>query len=133
VNRFLSLALVILVCSQALAANELFVSATSMGASFNSAPIDVHNNRDLSIQEVVSAATVPVGSFKLQASNDKLATPLNWTDIPGTDHAVSAAENFMWVIHNPGYRRLRLVYTRTSGTATCNARVELKESGVPTQ
>jgi hypothetical protein len=69
----------------------------------------------------------PVGNLKFQASNDVLQgnqVPTNWTDIPGTTVAVSAAGSFLLPKIDICYNRVRLVYVPTSGTGTVSANIK---------
>lgn len=111
----------------------------SMGATFASNGVDTGQIVLLSIQAVWTGS--PVGSFKLQISNDDVpvavepnkpyaqnpsSNVVNWTDYTGSTTAVSGAGDFMWNILESGYRWIRVVYTRTSGTGTCNITCRVK-------
>ncbi len=99
-----------------------------MSASLASNGENVNQIFMYSIQAVFTGA--PVGSFKLQLSNDNVPMGINgqdpainvvnWVDYTGSDAAITAAGNFMWIISDGGYQWVRVVYTRTSGTGTCN-------------
>lgn len=96
------------------------VDAESMGASITS------DSQQL-IQEVVCCVQAvftgsPVGSIKLQISNDSS----NWTDYTGSATSISAAGDVAWNLSNIGYRYLRVVYTRTSGTGSLSVTVSGK-------
>lgn len=68
----------------------------------------------------------PVGSLKLQVSNDSVPVSpvatnpsnnvVNWVDYTQSITPVSSAGNFMWIVSDSGYRWVRLVYTAISGT-----------------
>jgi len=100
---------------------------SDMSVSINMRPIWLGHIKDYSIQLVFTGA--PVGEFKLQASND-LGMPAsagdsqkyvgvdNWTDVEGSDQAISAAGNHMYQVQNAGYNWVRVVYTATSGSGT---------------
>lgn len=133
-TKIFGLLLVLTLCLPVHAANYEFVDATSMGATFSSATIDVKNYNRIGIQIVVSAGTSPIGTFTLACSMDTAATVTNWTTIDGSSAAWSGnSGSYVYEILNSSCRRLKLVYTRTSGTATADVRVELKETGVPHQ
>jgi hypothetical protein len=69
----------------------------------------------------------PVGNLKFQASDDFLQrnqVPTNWSDIPGTTVAVSAAGSFLLPKIDVCYNRIRLVYVPTSGTGTVSANIK---------
>lgn len=97
------------------------ISACSMGAATCvSGAIDIKNIDDISIQAVWTG-TAENGAFKLQASNDTGATVTTWTDLTGSSAVIAADGDFVWNVSNAGYRYLRLVYTKASGTGTLNA------------
>lgn len=105
------------------------VTAQSMGASFNSQAIDASAAPLASIQGVWAGGGSPVGQFKVQVSNDQVdtgAAVTNWSDYPGSTIAIATDGDIIYNIANLGYRWARLVYTRTSGTATVNAKAVLK-------
>ena len=96
-------------------------SGLSLAASFNSQGTLVDDNESTSIQFVWSGGSTPVGTVKIQMSNDladKPANVTNWTDITGSSTAVTGnTGSIAWnVVHS--YRFLRMVYTKTSGSAT---------------
>jgi len=107
-----------------------------MGASFNLKPIYLGHIADFSIQLIFSGS--PVGSFKLQASNDagrisansepnQYAAVTNWTDILGSSQSITASGDHTWTGKGAGYLWVRVVYTRVSGTGTLtSARSNLK-------
>ena len=104
-----------------------------MGASFNSKPVNLSNEYSYAIQAIWSAGTATSGTIKLQASCDpgmSDATPpasTNWTDISGSANTISTTSgNIMWDVAACGYRWVRVVYTRTAGTATINVNMNLK-------
>lgn len=100
--------------------NFVVDSATSLGASANGTAIPVDKNQyGFSVQAVISGASSPVGTYKIQASIDAAATPTNWSDVNNTTVAVSDNVNILHSFpadHN--YRWVRTVYTRTSGSAS---------------
>lgn len=94
--------------------------SVSFGASVSSDGIRVDNVDRFSIQLVWSGGGSPVGSLKLQVSNDlrdDSASVAHWTDLPDTTVAVSDDGDNLWDIAEPTYRWVRVVYTRTSGSA----------------
>lgn len=103
--------------------------------SFNLRPVWLGHICNYSLQLVFTGS--PVGTFKLQASNDhgmpdggqtpQALNVSNWTDVTGSSQAVSAAGNIMWNVENAGYTFVRVVYTVTSGTGTLtSARANVK-------
>lgn len=110
-------------------------NASSMGASLNSIGVHVSAVDLVSIQAVWSGGGSPNGTFKIQVSNDDVAegsaanpsvNVVNWSDYTGSAVAISADGDLAYNIANFGYRWIRLVYTRTSGTATLNTNLVIK-------
>lgn len=107
------------------------ITAGSMGASTNSIGIDLNQILNCSIQAVWTGT--PTGTLKIQVSNDNVpygtssnpsANVVNWTDYTGSSQSLSgSAGNFVWNMLDSGYRWIRLVYTRSSGTGTINAAI----------
>lgn len=89
----------------------------TLGATFNSGSLRVADHVLVNIY-LKWAGSTPVGSFKIQVSNDSDDTPSNWEDLSGTTVAVTNDGSNMWNINNTGFRWMRIVYTRTSGSAT---------------
>jgi hypothetical protein len=92
--------------------------AQDISASFNSAVLALDFITGFSIQAIFTGA--PVGEFKLQASNDNLAVPVNWSDVADSNQAITAAGDIMWVYDGAHFKFCRVVYTSTSGTGSCN-------------
>lgn len=69
----------------------------------------------------------PVGSLKLQASNDRVV-PTNWEDIADTAVAVNGSGSQMWNVHRIGYGWIRVFFTYTSGTGTFTGTAILKRN-----
>ena len=102
--------------------NSAISSAQDMTASFNSSDTVLPFVVGYSIQAVITGT--PVGTLKLQASNDDTAsTPTNWSDVGGSTVAVNGAGSVMWDYNNPNYNHVRMVYTATSSSGTLNARI----------
>lgn len=80
----------------------------------------------------------PTGTFGLQASCDpgspsaptdalRSVSVVNWTDVTGSNQAVTSAGNHMWRLDVVAYRWVRVVYTSTSGTGSLtNVRINTK-------
>lgn len=91
-------------------------------ASINSVGVDLSFAKDGAVQAVWTGA--PVGVLKLQISGDNVpdaASVVNWSDYSGSSINVSGPGDAAYNFPNAGYRWLRLVYTKTSGTGTINA------------
>ena len=93
-------------------------------------PVWLGHIANYAIQLVFSGA--PVGSFKLQASNDvgsinsagssmQESSITNWTDVADSAVAVTASGDIMWTVENAGYTWVRVVWTVTSGTGSLNS------------
>jgi hypothetical protein len=100
---------------------EVLLSAGDVTASLNSQPLLLAHAIGYAIQYVITGS--PVGSIKLQGSNDPVPdaiytapVPANWTDISGTTTAISAAGDGVFNANGVYYNWVRLVYTKTSGT-----------------
>lgn len=102
-------------------AYQVLHQSVSMGASFNGPPIDIRHYSLAAIQ--VSWVAAPEGTFKIQGSVNGTA----WTDIASSSQAIVAADSsYMWNLSNLAPAYLRVVWTRTSGTATCLTQFFLK-------
>lgn len=85
-------------------------------ASFNSAPMFVQNMFGYAFQIVFTGT--PTGSFKLQASCDKLndvEQVSNWTDVANSSVNVTGAGSHLVSATDVMYNHVRIVYTDTSG------------------
>ena len=115
-----------------------FAGATTgdMSGSLTSDPFRLEHLDLIAIQASFSGST-PTGTFKLQACCDmgtihayggmnNVSGLSVWTDIAGSSNAVSANGDIVWNIVDPGFRWVRLVYTRTSGTGTLSVRANAK-------
>jgi hypothetical protein len=89
----------------------------------NGPAIFIANNWCLSVQSVSTGTGV--GTIKIQVSNDsETGVPVNWSDLSGATIAVTAASVLVLPKIEVSYQFIRLVYTKTSGTGTLNARVK---------
>lgn len=104
--------------------NEKILSAQSLTASFETTPVNLSEAIGYSFQAVFSGT--PNGAFKLQASNDDNGSPTNWSDIASSSVTVSAAGSAMWNNDGAHYQWVRIVYTFTSGTGSCDITACLK-------
>lgn len=134
--RLLLIFIFTLACTPVFAANfyenVAIVTSGSMGASsVTSSAFDAKLCDNVSVAAVWGTGGSPVGTFKMQVSNDSAvraasAVSTSWIDYSGSSQAISADGNFGWSFPSFGYRLIRLVYTRTSGGATLNANVFCK-------
>lgn len=103
--------------------NQPIDIAVSVGTTYTGSAIAVDKAFDgFAVQAVISAASSPVGTLKVQASLDT-GTPTNWADVSDTVTAVSAAGVWIWNFAQSHYAWVRVVYTRTSGSATLDTRL----------
>jgi diaminopimelate epimerase len=98
------------------------ISAANAASTVTSAPLDLGDQKNLSIHVKFSSATL-VGTLKLQASNDNT----DWVDITGSSQSVAAGESHIWNIVDATYRNLRVVWTNSAGTGTLTAAAVIKE------
>lgn len=110
--------------------------AVDLSSSQNLKPVWLGHIAQYALQLVFTGS--PVGTFKLQASNDvghidsagssmQVSGITNWTDVTGSAVAVSAAGNVMWNAENVGYTWVRVVWTYTSGSGSLtSARTYMK-------
>lgn len=100
----------------------LIINAGDMSqASITSAIIDLNQTECFAIQSVYSGS--PVGSLTISGSCD-IATSAsgvsNWTALPNPV-AISAAGSNLQSFSNVGFRWLKVVYLKTSGTGALSA------------
>lgn len=108
------------------------ISAGDGSGNINGSPIAGDQLFALSVQGVISAASSPVGTLKIQVSNDQglpgagvngTPTITNWSDLSGASVAVSASGAVLIPKTDLCYRWFRVVYSFTSGNCTVNANV----------
>lgn len=90
-------------------------TSASLAASVTS-DIIVFMGTVFSIQVVYTGS--PTGTFKLQYSLDKE----NWSDVAGSEEAISGGCNTLWSLVNVAVPYIRIVYTRGSGSGTLTAK-----------
>lgn len=99
----------------------------SMAGSFTTDAVNLISIYAYAIQVSWTAGSTPVGTFKLQASNDAgdngsgqgVSLPVNFTDVTNSFQSISGTPgSIMYDINACAYRWVRLVYTATSGSAT---------------
>lgn len=97
----------------------VLLTGASMGADFQSDPINVAAYIGISLQAIYTGS--PVGELVIQASGSVTnraadIDPSSWIDI-GNDPVASAGTS-LFNIRTPFYKWLRIIYRRTSGTGT---------------
>lgn len=125
--------LIYLAGSYATPAAKTQLKTYTSSISFNSDPIPVHGVYGCSLQIVWPATGSPVGTFKLQSSNDVEAfymTPdasvVNWTDVTGATVSIIAAGGTGTIEAFSASRWFRLAYTAGSGTGTFSVNSNIK-------
>lgn len=112
------------------------VTSVTIDADKSSDPILLKNIAQAMIQIKFGTGGTPAGTFKLQVSNDpgreskggaaNVTEVTNWTDYTGSSQAITTDGDHAWNLANIGYKWARVVYTRTSGSATLTGRVNGK-------
>ena len=98
------------------------VSATDASADITSAPVDLGEQTEYSVQVAFSSGTLN-GTLTLEASNDKTT----YATITGTSQAVASGAPHVYNVGGAGYRFFRLFWDATSGTGTATAKCLIKE------
>lgn len=107
----------------------------TMSAALTSYGIDTQQKLAVSLQALWnqgSGTVGPLGTLKLQASNDNVVVPesgspgadpainvTNWSDVPGTLSSTSSSagsSSFIWTVSLPGYRWVRVAWVQASGS-----------------
>ena len=91
-------------------------TSQSMAATFNGPWISVGELRGFAIDLVLAGGGTPGGAFKLQWTND-ISVGGSY-DVASSSYTVTDDGSNGWQVVDPTYRFVRVVYTRTSGTAT---------------
>lgn len=100
--------------------NYKIVTDGSMTTDITSEVVDLSLANGYAIQAWFTGS--PVGSLKLEASNDGI----QWTDISDSITAVSAAGTLIWKEDSAMYDKVRAVYTFSSGSGTLNIQINGK-------
>lgn len=106
--------------------NNKIASAISMGGTFNSSIVDIKNLNNVSVEAVWYQGSTPIGALNLQGSNqvvNSTTSVASWTDLSTSVYNGSVAVSgntgsYLYNVTNVGFRWLRAVYTRTSGSGT---------------
>ena len=89
----------------------------SLNVDWESEPIYVYQIVVLAIQLTFNNS--PNGVFTLECSNDEFSSstpPQNWTTIKGSAQSINEDGDHTWNFENVGFRWIRVVFTRTSGS-----------------
>lgn len=107
-------------------ANRQIVTAGDLSADITSLYVPIEYNFGVGMQAVWTG-TSPVGVLKIQGTCDDTdagradAADLNWTDLSGTNYALSGnAGSFIYQLNDLTLSAVRLFYDFTSGTGTLN-------------
>lgn len=96
--------------------------STTMSEDLVSSSVDVRELSGINIQLEYTGA--PVGTFTLQASNDRInPVPQTWNTIPFSATPITSAGEYMLNVDSSYYGWIRVLYTRTSGTGTLNIKI----------
>lgn len=111
----------------------------SLGASFNSDPTLIKHLDNCSYQINVTTANA-VGTFAVQASNDYDQTEVgdrvlnagSWVDLnlaggSGVPFVNMANDIILIDLNQLSFKAIRIAYTRTSGTGTCDILINAKQ------
>lgn len=106
--------------------NNKIASAISMGGTFQSSVVDIKNLNNVSVEAVWYQGSTPIGALNLQGSNqvvNSTTSVASWTDLSTSVYNGSVAVSgntgsYLYNVTNVGFRWLRAVYTRTSGSGT---------------
>jgi hypothetical protein len=106
--------------------NDAIATNQSMGVSFVTDEIPTEHIGVVDIRAYWTGN--PVGDLKLQSSaDDPEAGISNWDDYPNSTHSVTgSAGKIRWIVGIVSETRLRVSYTRTSGSGTINIRFNAK-------
>lgn len=102
-----------------------------MSGSLTSPAYSVYQIYGWSAQFVFTGS--PVGSLKVQVSNDPyvnaqnvVQVPTNWTDLANSATAIAAAGDITYNVNLSFYNWIRFIYTFSSGTGSINGRLNIK-------
>lgn len=132
--RFLIFLFTIMSCTPALAARIVGQSAlattAAMSVSVTSSTADIQRFEQASMSFIWYGGGSPVGSIKLQGSNQPVVAgstgPASWTDLMSSTASIAAASvavsgnsgSYVYSLSGLGFRWLRGVYTATSGNGS---------------
>ena len=109
--------------------SPIFLSLTSMissgdmsQASISSSALDIREAHHVAVQAVWTGSS-PVGTLSVQGSIDGST----YTEVQSASAVSGNSGSLLINLSNVAYSNLKLVYTKTSGTGTINAKVALKQ------
>jgi hypothetical protein len=95
------------------------IPSTSVASTVYSEGMQLDNVTRISFQSILAGS--PVGTIKLQVSNDLVNLPadvVNWQDYTGASSAISASGLHLFEVTSINVKWIRLAYIATSGTGT---------------
>lgn len=98
--------------------NYKIVTDGDMSGDITSQVVDMSLTNGYAVQAWFTGS--PVGTLRLEASNDES----QWTEISSSE--ISAAGSVMWLEDYAMYDKLRIRYSRTSGSGTLNVQINGK-------
>lgn len=104
--------------------NYKIITNGDMSTSLTSSEVDMSKCDGYAIYAKWTGS--PIGTIKLSVSIDDI----NFVDLSGSETEVSGAGDAMWEVATAFYDKVRVVFTRTSGTGTLN--VQCNGKGEPT-
>lgn len=105
--------------------NPDYIVNGDMSATITGPWLDITYFQGFSIEALWTGATA-AGTIKLQASNGLAGSN---PDIPGSAQPVAGPGSYLWNLDGQNYKKVRLVFTPTSGTGVLNANMFAKEAG----
>lgn len=116
----------LILASQSFANNftsaQIITACDMSTASCTSSVVDTNQLPVIGLQAVYAGS--PNGTIVVQVSGDNVplaSSVTNWTTYPSSSQSIAAAGSFVWNIAPFGFRWVRLLYTKVSGTGTLNA------------
>ncbi len=108
--------------------NEVLLANGDMTQTLHSSPLDLTYSYGYSIQ--ISYTGSPVGTLILEGSDDAsfpqdanfqfaAFTPTNWTTLAGSTVNVFGPDAILYNFSDAYYKYVRVTYTPTSGSGTC--------------
>lgn len=105
--------------------NDILLPSTSMSSNITTPSYDVTQANTLAVQAVWSGGGTPVGNMYIAVSTDNINFTTNQDSVLPVSG--NSGSNF-YNIQDIGYRYIRLLYVRTSGTASLLVNISGKYS-----
>lgn len=101
----------------------LLLNAADASTDQTSAPYDLQDSQEFSVQVTFSSATLN-GVLTLQASLDGT----NYQTITGSSQSVVSGEEHIWDANDASYQYVRVFWDASSGTGTLTATMRIKDT-----